>query len=208
MPDADAKPPQENPLTNILVNVLVPIVALTMMSDNPDTLELLREQGVDVKETKPWHLGPDKALIIALALPVCYGIWFFWRHRKLNFFSVIGLISVLLTGGLTLYLWQEDGSVRENAPTLFGIKEGSIPLILGLAIFGSHWTKTPLLNTFLYSPQIFDIGKIERVVEERNENEGYTKLLFTCTIFFSASFLVSTIANFFLAQHFLGDINF
>ena len=208
MSEIDARPPQENPLTNIFVNVLVPIVALTMMSDDPGILEQLRAEGVDAKEPRPWHLGPVKALIIALTLPVCYGVWFFCRHRKLNFFSVIGLVSVLLTGGLTLYLWQEDGSVRSNAPTLFGIKEGSIPLILGLAIFGSHWTKTPLLNTFLYSPQIFDIGKIERLVRERNAMEGYARLLFTCTIFFSASFLISTFANFFLAQHFLGDINF
>ncbi len=208
MSEANRKPPQENPLTNILVNVLVPIMALTMMSDSPETLELLRQQGVDVKEAKPWHLGPVKALIIALALPVCYGLWFFFQHRKLNFFSVVGLTSVLLTGGLTLYLWQEDGSVRSNAPTLFGIKEGSIPLILGLAIFVSHWTKTPLLRTFLYSPQIFDIGKIERIVEEKQSGEGYRKLLFLCTAFFSASFLISTLANFFLAQHFLGDIDF
>ena len=207
MSDVDAKPPQENPLTNILVNVLVPIVALTMMSDDPAILKDLQEAGGEAKEPRPWHLGPVNAMIIALALPVCYGLWFFFRHRKLNFFSVIGLVSVLLTGGLTVYLWK-DGGVHPNAPTLFGIKEGSIPLILGLAIFGSHWTKTPLLNTFLYSPQIFDIGKIERVVEERNAKEGYGRILFTCTIFFSASFLVSTVANFFLAQHFLGDINF
>ena len=135
MSDANLKPPQENPLTNILVNVLVPIVALTMMSDDPAILEKLAAEGVEAKEPRPWHLGPVKSLIIALALPVCYGIWFFLRHRRLNFFSVVGLASVLLTGGLTLYLWQEDGSVRSNAPTLFGIKEGAIPLILGLAIF-------------------------------------------------------------------------
>ena len=208
MSDAASKPPQENPLTNILVNVLVPIMALTMMSDDPAILEKLQAEGIDAKEPRPWHLGPVKALIIALALPLCYGLWFFFRHRRLNFFSVVGLTSVLLTGGLTLYLWQEDGSVRSNAPTLFGIKEGSIPLILGLAIFGSHWTKNPLLNTFLYSPQIFDIGKIERAVQERDAGQGYKRLLFTCTILFSASFLVSTLANFFLAQHFLGDIDF
>ncbi|HCQ39480.1 MAG TPA: hypothetical protein DIV39_10025, partial [Verrucomicrobiales bacterium] len=198
MSDADSKPPPENPLTNILVNVLVPIVALTMMSDDPAILEKLQAEGVDAKDPRPWHLGPVKSLAIALALPLCYGVWFFLRHRRLNFFSVVGLASVLLTGGLTLYLWQEDGSVRSNAPTLFGIKEGSIPLILGLAIFGSHWTKTPLLRTFLYSPQIFDIVKIERVVEENKSREAYRKLLFLCTILFSASFLVSTLANFFL----------
>ena len=208
MSDSTPKPPQENPLTNILVNVLVPILALTMMSDDPAILEKLQAEGVEAKDPRPWHLGPVKSLAIALALPICYGVWFFLRHRRLNFFSVVGLASVLLTGGLTLYLWQEDGSVRSNAPTLFGIKEGSIPLILGLAIFVSHWTKTPLLRTFLYSPQIFDIGKIERIVEEKQSGEGYRKLLFLCTAFFSASFLISTFANFFLAQHFLGDIDF
>ena len=182
MSDSTPKPPQENPLTNILVNVLVPILALTMMSDDPAILEKLQAEGVDAKDPRPWHLGPVKSLVIALALPICYGVWFFLRHRRLNFFSVVGLASVLLTGGLTLYLWQEDGSVRSNAPTLFGIKEGSIPLILGLAIFVSHWTKTPLLRTFLYSPQIFDIGKIERVVAEKQSGEAYRKLLFLCTV--------------------------
>jgi hypothetical protein len=197
MSDSTPKPPQENPLTNILVNVLVPILALTMMSDDPAILEKLQAEGVEAKDPRPWHLGPVKSLAIALALPICYGVWFFLRHRRLNFFSVVGLASVLLTGGLTLYLWQEDGSVRSNAPTLFGIKEGSIPLILGLAIFVSHWTKTPLLRTFLYSPQIFDIGKIERVVAEKQSGEAYRKLLFLCTILFSVSFLISTLANFF-----------
>ena len=208
MSDSTPKPPQENPLTNILVNVLVPILALTMMSDDPAILEKLQAEGVEAKDPRPWHLGPVKSLAIALALPIFYGVWFFLRHRRLNFFSVVGLASVLLTGGLTLYLWQEDGSVRSNAPTLFGIKEGSIPLILGLAIFVSHWTKTPLLRTFLYSPQIFDIGKIERVIAEKQSGEAYRKLLFLCTILFSVSFLISTLANFFLAQHFLGDIDF
>lgn len=202
MSEVDAKPPQESPLTNIIVNVLVPIVALTMMSDDPDILKM------DGEDPKLWHIGPMKALILALALPVCYGAWFFIKHKKLNFFSVVGLVSVLLTGGLTLYLWQEDGSVRPSAPVLFGIKEGSVPLVLGMAIFFSHWTKTPLLNTFLYSPQIFDIKKIESVVKEKNALEPYGKLLYTCTICFAASFLISTFANYFLAQYFLGDIDF
>ncbi|MFM1561711.1 MAG: VC0807 family protein [Roseibacillus sp.] len=202
MSEVDAKPPQESPLTNIIVNVLIPIMALTMLSKDPAILEL------DGKQVRPWHLGPVVALILALALPVSYGIWFFIKHRKLNFFSVVGLVSVLLTGGLTLYLWQKDGSVRPSAPVLFGIKEGSIPLILGLAIFLSHWTKTPLLNTFLYSPQIFDIKKIEKMVKERDTMPDYGKLLFTCTVFFAASFLISTVANYFLAQHFLGGIDF
>ena len=202
MSEVDAKPPQENPLANILVNVLIPIAALTMLSKDPAILEL------DGETPRPWHLGPVPALVIALALPIGYGVWFFIKHRKLNFFSVVGLVSVLLTGGLTLYLWQEDGSVRRSAPVLFGIKEASIPFILGLAIFFSHWTKTPLLNTLLYSPQIFDIKKIENRINENDAMPAYSALLFSSTTFLAASFLISTVANFFLAQHFLGDIDF
>ncbi len=202
MSEIDAKPPQENPLTNILVNVIIPILALSYLSKDPELVEKLG------KTPRPWHLGPVWALAIALVLPISYGIWFFAKHRKANFFSILGLISVLLTGGLTLYLWQKDGSVRPSAPILFGIKEASIPFILGLAIFFSHWTKTPLLNTFLYSPQIFDIKRIVRVVEERDAMPAYAQLLFSSTIIFAASFLVSTAANFLLAQYFLGGIDF
>jgi intracellular septation protein A len=172
------------------------------MSKDPALVEQAGESA------KPWHLGPVPALVIALALPISYGVWFYLKHRKLNFFSIVGLISVLLTGGLTLYLWQKDGSVRPSAPILFGIKEACIPLILGLAILISHWTKTPLLNTFIYSPHIFDIKKIEKMVKERGTMPVYGKLLFSSTFFFSASFLISTVANFFLAQYFLGDIDF
>ena len=201
MSEIDAQPPQENPLTNILVNVIIPVLALSYLSKDP----ALQEQVG--KAVRPWHLGPAKAMIIALALPIGYGIWYFVRHRSANFFSILGLVSVLLTGGLTLYLWNKDGSIKPHAAELFGLKEASILLVLGIAIFVSHWTKTPLLNAFLYSPQIFDLKRIEKAVKERDEHDRYRRLLFTSTIIFAASFLISTVANFFLAQYFLGGID-
>lgn len=201
MSEVDAPPPQENPLTNILVNVIVPVLVLSYLSKDPALQEQLG------KEVRPWHIGPAKAMVLALALPIGYGIWFFVRHRKANFFSFLGLISVLLTGGLTIYLWNQDGSIKPNAAQLFGLKEASIPLVLGCAIFVSHWTKTPLLNAFLYSPQIFDLKRIEKAVTERGAEDSYRRLLFASTTIFSSSFLISTVANFFLALHFLGGID-
>ena len=197
MSEVDAQPPQENPLTNILVNVIVPVLALSYLSKDPQF------------ETNPkfWHLGPKLALVLALALPIGYGIWFFLKHRKPNFFSALGFISVLLTGGLTLYFWNGDGTIKPNAAPLFGIKEASIPLVLGLAILASHWTKTPLLNAFVYSPQLFDLQRITQQIEANDAHEPYRKLLFSSTIIFSASFLISTVMNFFLALYFLGDID-
>ena len=197
MSEIDAQPPQESPLTNILVNVIVPVLALSYLSKDPQF------------EAAPkfFHLGPKIALIVALALPIGYGIWFFVKHRKTNFFSALGFISVLLTGGLTLYLWNADGTIKPNAAPLFGIKEASIPLVLGIAILASHWTKTPLLNAFVYSPQIFDIKRIKQAIEANGAQAPYGKLLFSSPIIFSASFLISTVMNFFLALYFLGDID-
>jgi hypothetical protein len=201
MSEVDAKPPQEKPLTNILVNVIIPVLALSHLSKDPALQEAMG------KSVHAWHIGPGKAMIIALAFPVCYGLWFFIKHRKANFFSLIGLGSVFLTGGLTLYLWNADGTIKPHAAQLFGLKEASIPLILGSAIFLSHWTRSPLLNIFLYSPQVFDIKRIEKEIHARDAIQPYGKLLFSSTIIFSSSFLISTVLNYLLALHFLGGID-
>ena len=55
MSEVDAKPPQENPLTNIIVNVLVPIMALTMMSDDPAILRKLAEAGSERSRSGDGH---------------------------------------------------------------------------------------------------------------------------------------------------------
>ena len=197
----EKKPAQEHPLANILINVLIPVLALSYLSKDPAIQEMLG------KSVKPWHIGPLKALIVALAFPVGYGVWFFVKTKKMNFFSGLGLFSVLLTGGLTLFLWNKDGTVKEHAAVLFGFKEASIPFVLGLAVVASHWSKTPLLRTFLYSDSIFDINRIEAKIGELGKETDYRKVLLNATLLFSLSFFVSTLLNFGLAMYFLGDLN-
>ena len=188
---------QENPLANILVNVILPVLALDKLSVDPAFAD----------DPKLYHIGPTWAVLIGLALPIGYGIWFFIKYKKSNLFSWIGVGSVLLTGSLIFYLWNSDGTIKPNAAQLFGLKEGSIPLVLGVTILLSHWSKTPLLNTFLYSDTIFDIKRIEKEIQLNQKEDQYKKLLFSSTVLFSASFLISTVLNFFLAIHFLGDID-
>ena len=197
----EKKPAQEHPLANILINVLIPVLALSYLSKDPAIQEMLG------KSVKPWHIGPLKALFVALAFPIGYGIWFFAKTRKMNFFSGLGLFSVLLTGGLTLFLWNKDGTVKEHAAVLFGLKEASIPFVLGLAIIASHWSKTPLLRTFLYSDSLFDIRKIENKVAELGKETEYQKVILDATLLFAGSFLLSTLMNFGMAMWFLGDLD-
>ncbi len=192
----DPKKAQEHPLANILINVIIPVLVLSFLSKDPEIQEKLG------KSARPWHIGPLYAMIVALVLPLGYGIWHFIQTRKPNFFSGLGLISILLTGGLTLYLWNQDGSVKENAGLLFGIKEASIPLVLGIAILTSARTGTPLLNVFLYNDSIFDIPKIEKTVAQLGKTDAYQKLLRQSTRWFSGSFFTSSVMNLFLALWF------
>ena len=162
---AEARKHQEHPLVNILINVLIPVLALSHLSKDPELQQALG------KAVKPWHIGPVNALWVALAFPIGYGIWHFLKTRKANFFSALGLVSVLLTGCLTIFLWNKDGTVKPHADILFGLKEASIPLMLGIAVIGSHFTPAPLLPAFLYSDSIFDIPKIQARVNELDARE-------------------------------------
>jgi len=188
--------PQEHPLANILINVIVPVLVLSFLSKDPALQELLG------KPARPWHLGPVKAIIIALALPIGYGVWFFAKTRKPNFFSALGLVSVILTGALTLYLWNKNGTVKPNAGMLFGLKEAMIPLVLCFAILWSHRTANPLIRLFLYNDSIFDIPKIEARVAELGARRDYDSLLWGATRLFAASFFLSSLLNLGLAQWF------
>ncbi len=192
----EKKTPQDHPLANILINVIIPVLILSYLSKDPDLQEKLG------KAVKPWHIGPLKAMILALALPLGYGVWHFIKTRKGNFFSALGLISVLLSGGLTLYLWNKDGTVKPNAGVLFGMKEALIPLVLGVAILTSHRSANPLIRIFLYNDSIFDIPKIETRVAEMSAQVAYDKVLLGATRLFAASFFLSSLMNLGLAQWF------
>lgn len=193
---SEKKSQQEHPLANILINVIIPVLVLSYLSKDPELQERLG------KTVRPWHIGPIKAMILALALPLGYGAWHFIKTRKGNFFSALGLVSVLLSGGLTLYLWNKDGTVKPNAGLLFGLKEALIPLVLGFAILTSQRSTTPLIRVFLYNDSIFDIPKIEKRVADLSAEAEYKQLLAGATRLFALSFFLSSLMNLGLAQWF------
>ena len=100
-----AAAPQENPFADIIINVLVPVLVLSYLSKEDDEF---------------WHVGPMWAMFVALAIPIGYGLWHYFKYRRMNVFSLVGLFSVVLTGAITIYLWSGGASVRKNAALLFG----------------------------------------------------------------------------------------
>lgn len=191
---SDNQPPQQHPLANIVLNVLVPVLILTYLSKDPEIQEKLH------KVARPWHIGPLRAMALALSIPLGYGIWHFLKTRKANFFSALGLVSVLLSGTLTLYLWNHNGTVKPSAGFLFGLKEALIPLVLGVAILASHRSASPLIRVFLYNDRIFNIPKIEDRITVVAAQDAYERLLLGATRLFALSFFLSSLMNLCLAN--------
>ena len=88
---APAAQKQDNPLTDIAVNVILPVLILSHCSKDGERF---------------WNLGPYMAMGLAIAIPLAYGIWHFIQHKKLNTFSAVGVGNVLLTGLITIYLFS------------------------------------------------------------------------------------------------------
>ena len=183
-----AKKQQEHPLSNIMWNVLIPIVALSFLGRNGD---------------KFWHVGPVPGMLIAVSLPLVYGIHHLLKTRKPNFFSILGVVSILLTGSIAIMAYKDNGTVDVGAPLWFALKEAAIPFVFGVTIFVSHWTKTPLIRVFLYNPEFFDIPSIEKRVQQASVEPAYKKLIFSGTLLLAGSFFISMVMNYFLAIYFL-----
>ncbi|MFG1483826.1 VC0807 family protein [Halobacteriovorax sp. HFRX-2_2] len=159
----------ENPFINILCNVVIPSVILTKFSG-------------------PEKLGQVNALIIALAFPLLYGAWDFISKRKFNWIAAIGLVSVLLTGGIGLL---------ELDRTWMIVKETAVPLVIGLFVLASQFTKKPLIRTLF--EQIFDMEKIHLAFEARGLHDDFKQKIHIAGFYFSSTFFLSAFLNYVLA---------
>src|SRR5699024_5081887 len=127
----------ERLMVNILITLVIPVIILTRFSGEGS-------------------LGPTRGLVLALAFPIGFAIYEIWKERKIGWTPVVGVISVLLTGGIALL---------ELPPELVAIKEASIPLLLAVAILVSAWIGRPLARVFLN--QMLNREKVEAALAER-----------------------------------------
>jgi hypothetical protein len=165
------KHPTQNPLFNILANIVFPAVILNKFS-TPD------------------RLGPVVGLIVALSLPVLYGAWEFIGTKNHNFISIIGFVSILLTGGLGLL--QVDG-------IWFAAKEAAVPGLIAIATLGSLWTQKPFVKLMLYNERVIDVKRVDEALAERHSKKDFDTLMMRTTLVLAASFVLSAVLNFALA---------
>lgn len=167
------QPQQENMLLNILLNIVIPTLIL-------------------VKGSKEEYLGPTYGLLAALAFPIGYGIYDYLRVRKTNIFSIIGIVSVMLTGGISLL---------KLPPQYIAIKEAAIPAIIGLICVGSTFTRFPLVRTFLYNDKVMQVNKVNTALEQYNNADAFERVLKNASYLLAGSFFLSAVLNYALAKY-------
>lgn len=153
-------------------------------------ISLLIPSFILMKQSGPEDLGPTYALIVALAFPISWGLYEMIRFRHFNFIALLGLISVLLTGGI--------GLLKLDTQWL-AIKEAAIPGLIGLGVFITTFTKYPLVKTFIYSPKVFNVDVIKARLEENNNSEAFDKRLQNANFLLSGTFAFSSVVNYILA---------
>ena len=166
---AEHKP---RPLMDLAISIVIP------------SLILMKLSGED-------RLGADGALLLALAFPLGWGLFELAIYRKFNWIALLGLISVLLTGGIGLL--QLD-------PEWLAIKEAAIPGIIGIAVLASTRTRFPLIRTLLYNPKVLNVDKVHEQLERNGQVAHFETRLLRATYFLSGTFFFSSLMNYVLAK--------
>jgi hypothetical protein len=163
---------KQRPLVDLLVSIVIPSILLMKVS------------GDDA-------LGATTALIVALTFPLGWGIYELLKYKKFNYIALLGLISVLLTGGIGLL--QLD-------TRWLAIKEAAIPGLIGIAVLVSTQTRYPLIKTLLYNPRILNVDRIGQKLDKLGRTEMFEARLSNATYLLGGTFFFSAMMNYILAS--------
>ncbi len=172
---------KENTWLNLGFNIIIPSILLIKGRSFAERLSLADCANIDIY-----------IFLLAIFFPIAYGVYDLYSRRKWNIFSIIGLVSVLLTGGFGLMNLSRGWII---------VKEGAVPLVLGLAVLITAYTKRPLAKMIIMSDSVFDVEKIESVLRERGTEALFEASMKSITYIVASSFLLSSILNFALASY-------
>lgn len=157
---------------NLVFNIIVPTLILTKFSDEST-------------------LGPAMGIVVALSFPILYGLWDLKRSGKINPFSVLGIVSVCLTGGISL---------MELDPQYIAIKEAAIPGLIGIAVLISQRTQYPLVKTFILNEQIVNLPVLHESLDKQGTRKEFDKKVGISSLIVAGSFFLSSALNYILAK--------
>ena len=146
---------KENPFVSIIFNIVIPVLILSKFAK------------IAAKHFPDQTISPVCGLLIALAFPTLYFLYDYFTRHKTNFISIIGFVSILLTGIIGVFEFPSEW---------IAYKEASVPLIIGLAILISLKTPYPLVRKLLYNKELIDVEKVDGILEEKNATEKFDKI--------------------------------
>lgn len=165
-------PKKPSPFVDLIVTILIPSVILMKLSSDD-------------------KLGATAALIVALAFPIGYGLYDLFINGKRNGMALIGVISVLLTGGI--------GLLKIDAQWL-AVKEAAIPLCIGIGVLVANKMGFPLVRKLLFNPTIMNISRIDEELEKNNNRQQFEYRLDRANTLLAGTFFFSAVMNYFLAK--------
>ena len=164
---------QENSFLNLIFNIILPSVLM-------------------IKGAQWFSLSAELSIAIALLFPITYGSYDLITRKEYNILSIIGIVSVLLTGGIGLLKLPKEW---------IAFKEAAIPFIIGVLIIASLRSRRSLLRLMLYNEKIMQVEKVDTAIKEQNQEEAFKKLFKQCTLLLASSFFLSAGLNFSLAKY-------
>lgn len=160
------------PMIDMAFGIIIPSVILMKLSGDND-------------------LGATTALLLALSFPLGWGLFELVKYKKYNFIALLGLISVLLTGGI--------GLLQLDTQWL-AIKEAAIPALIGIAVLVSTQTRYPLIKTLVYNPKLIDTDKIKHKLDELDNAAAFEARLLNATYLLGGTFFFSAMMNYILVK--------
>jgi len=159
-------------MVDLLISIVIP------------SLILMKFSGED-------RLGPTGGLLVALAFPIGWGLYELIKHRSRNLVAVLGVISVLLTGGI--------GLLKLDAQWL-AVKEAAIPLAIGIGVLVANKLGYPLVRKLLFNPTIMNVDRIDEALTKNDNREQFNNRLDRANLLLAGTFLFSAIMNYVLAK--------
>ncbi|MFW8592305.1 VC0807 family protein [Glaciecola sp. 2405UD65-10] len=157
---------------NLIFNIAIPVVIMSYLSTDE-------------------YLGPAWGVVVALLFPLGYGLIELVQTKKVNMFSVLGIVSVLLTGGISLLKLPAE---------YMAIKEAAIPALIGLAVIITQFTHKPLVKALILNDQLVNWDKLNARLAEKNAIEIFKEKIAVSSYIVASSFFLSSALNYGLAK--------
>lgn len=170
--ESKAQEKKQRPFVDLLVSIVIPSIIL-------------------MKFSGPEKLGATGGLIVALAFPLGWGLYELIVNKNRNWVAVLGVISVLLTGGIGLL---------EIDSKWLAVKEAAIPAIIGIGVLIASKLGFPLVRKLLFNPAIMDTARIEEELNKKGNTERFETRLDRANYFFAGTFAFSAVMNYLLAK--------